>query len=174
MNKTSSSGLFVCILPITVTSDDNPSELNSSPCNMQKNIDFDVSKFCRLSQCGWKLAVAPSQGSTGKLKFSWGPSQCKARSLTHAHTRSLKKKKKKEARLKLMPPFWRPQCPMQHVPTSYLLMRRSMTFRVSYFAPVLLNVSFCINVPVLKLNGFRFRSEWSRLPPVHQLEICTF
>lgn len=85
-----------------------------------------------------------------------------ALTLTHTHTHKhipLKKKKKKEARLKLMPPFWRPQCPVQHVPTSYLLMRRSMTFGVSYFAPVLLNVSFGINAPVLKLNGFRFRSE---------------
>lgn len=55
---------------------------------------------------------------------------------------------------------------MQHVPISYLLMRFLNDFhsQIFFFSECQLG----IRAPILKLNRFRFRAEWSHLPHVHQ------
>lgn len=96
----------------------------------------------------------------GELKFSGGLRLC-----AHTQTRAQATPKK----LLLLLLFLRKGPPLQHEVISYLLMRFLNDF--SKVTPVFFFFPECqsaIRAPILKLNGFRLKAEWSHLSHVHQ------
>lgn len=137
------------------------------------SIHIDVSGSCSIRSVSLEVGSSSITGSIGKLKFSWGLS---LRGHAHAQkTTIIINNNNKKTRLKLMPPVL--EATLLNATCAHIILTDEI-FKWLSKSELFSECQFGIRAPILNLNRFRFRAEWSHLPHVHQrrpeMSVCVF